>query len=186
MSVRLILVRHGETDWNKVGKLQGISDVSLNKKGAKQIQKTAIKLKRKGEKPDIIITSGLLRHVQSAVIFAFVFQTPLFVNNGLVERNLGELEGKTWKEACKLYGSDLKIRDGNQGYDYRPYGGEHVIDVSERLLDFLYFIKKNYKDKTVVVLTSAGILRLLFLWYPRLKKDFRRNIKPGEYFVLEI
>lgn len=186
MSVRLIFVRHGETDWNKASRLQGRIEIPLNKNGIKQIKKTAVKLKKSSEKPEIIISSPLTRAVQSAGIISKILAIPFQVNRNLAERDFGSLEGKTWEEINKIYGSDFKEIDRKQQYDYRVYGGESADEVSERIIDFLDYAIKKYDGKTIVVITHAGILRSLSLFLHRVRMDLSCEIKPGEFCIIEL
>lgn len=186
MSVRLILFRHGETDWNKARILQGRKDIPLNENGIRQIEKTAAKLKRSEEKPDIIISSYLSRALQSAGIISSLFKVPLLINKNLAEKNLGSLEGKTWEEADKLHGSDLKKIDREQQYDFRVFGGESVEEVGRRVVNFLNYVIEEFEGKTVVVVTHAGVLRLLSLILHSIGIDFSHGEKSGEYCIVEL
>jgi len=186
MSVRLILVRHGETDWNRVNKLQGRIDILLNKNGIRQIRKTATKLKKSGEKPRIIIASPLARAMQSAGIISTILEIPFTTNQNLSERDFGRLEGLTWKEINKLYGPNFKERDRKQQYDYRPYGGESAEEVGKRISNFLDYVRKKYSRKTVVVVTHAGVLRYFSIMLRRAGMEFKHSLKPGAYCIIKL
>ena len=69
------------------------------------------------------------------------------------------MEGKTWND---IEGSDvLKKLDKTQSYDYRPYGGESVDDVKERVLSFIDDIRNTKRDKKILVVSSGGVIWLL-------------------------
>lgn len=186
MAVRLIFVRHGETDWNKANRLQGRVETPLNKNGVKQIKKTAVKLKKSSEKPEIIISSSMARAVQSAGIISKILAIPFQVNRNLAERDFGSLEGKTWEEINKIYGSGFKETDRKQQYDYRAYGGEGVEQVKERILDFLNYAIEKYDGKTIIIVTHAGILRFLSFLLHKMGINFSCDIKPGEFCIIEL
>ena len=175
MSVRLIMVRHGETHWNKANKLQGRIEISLNKNGIRQIRKTAAKIKKAGEKPMIIIDSPLARAMQSASIISKILGIPFTINKNLSERDFGGLEGLTWKEINKLYGPNFKEIDRKQQYDYRAYGGESAQEVGKRISNFMDYAKKEYDGKTIIVVTHAGVLRYL-----------DHSMEPGAYCIVEL
>jgi len=175
MSVRLIMVRHGETDWNKTNKLQGRIEILLNKNGIRQIRKTAAKLKKSGEKPMIIVASPLARAMQSASIISEMLEIPFTINKNLSERDFGRLEGLTWKEINKRYGPNFKEIDRQQQYDYRAYGGESAKEVRKRISNFMDYAKKEYDGKTILVVTHAGVLRYL-----------DHSMKPGAYCIVEL
>ena len=185
MAVKLILVRHGQTDWNKEFRLQGVTDIPLNEEGKEQARETAKKLKKYGIKPYVIISSSLKRARCTSFIISSAFEIPFAVHENLIERNFGSLEGKNWKEICKLY-PDLKRKDRKQAYNYQPFGGESSLDVFKRLVGFINFVKNNYEEKTVIVVTHAGVLRMLFFMYRNQGLNFRQETKTGEYYRLEI
>ena len=94
--MEICLVRHGETDWNKVGKLQGHTDIALNENGMKQAEMCAQFLKGNGY--ELVFTSPLKRAKQTAQIIAQksalqIIEMPLFI-----ERNYGNAEGMVYEE----------------------------------------------------------------------------------------
>jgi len=186
MSVRLILVRHGETHWNKANKLQGRADISLNKNGKRQIRKTSAKIKKSGEKPQKIIASPMARAMQSAGILANILKISFMIDKNLSERNFGCLEGRTWKEINKLYGPNFKEIDRKQQYDYRAYGGESARQVGKRISNFIDYAKKKYDGKTILVVTHAGVLRYLSIMLHKMGIDFDHSMEPGAYCIVEL
>ena len=90
--VKILLVRHGETDWNLAGRFQGRSDVPLNQKGVEQANALASALRK--ESLAAIYSSPLVRAKETArLIKVFHPSSPLFEDEGLVEMDLGEFEG---------------------------------------------------------------------------------------------
>lgn len=182
MSVRVIFVRHGETDWNKDRKLQGSSNTDLNETGIEQIREVAEKIENSNEKPEIIISSPLRRAKKSAAILSYGLVIPWTIDKNLIERDFGDLEGKTREEAKKFYSKDFKAIDREYKYDYSAYGGDSAEDVIKRIRNFIKYIKKEYKGKTIIVVTHAGVLRHLSIMFPRLEI----GAKQGEYYIVEI
>ena len=94
--MKLLLTRHGQTDWNVAGKIQGITDIELNETGVKQAEATREKLLN--QNIDVIISSPLKRARKTAEIIKGERNIPLIIDNGLKERCFGKLEGKTREE----------------------------------------------------------------------------------------
>lgn len=94
--MKLLLTRHGQTDWNVAGKIQGVTDIELNETGVKQAQETREKLLN--QKIDVIISSPLKRARKTAEIIKGERDIPLIIDDGLKERCFGKFEGKTARE----------------------------------------------------------------------------------------
>ena len=113
----LYLLRHGETDWNKTGRLQGHADISLNAHGRVQVNDTVRILRDMGVRMDVVVSSPLKRAQESAVIAAALLNYPrdgIVTENLLIERDFGEGEGLTIKEGeirypgCNFPGIELQ------------------------------------------------------------------------------
>lgn len=94
--MKILLTRHGQTDWNVAGKIQGCTDIELNQTGIEQAKIAREKLLNYDI--DIIITSPLKRAKRTAEIINEGRNIPLTESKGIIERNFGEFEGKTAKE----------------------------------------------------------------------------------------
>lgn len=94
--MKLLLTRHGQTDQNVAGKIQGITDIELNETGVKQAETTREKLLN--ENIDVIISSPLKRARKTAEIIKGERDIPLIIDNGLKERCFGKFEWKTSEE----------------------------------------------------------------------------------------
>jgi len=90
---KIILVRHGQTLWNNIGKYQGHTDVPLSKTGIEQASKVAKRLKN--DKITAIYSSDLKRAKQTAEIIALEHNLPVITNTRFREINFGVWEGKT-------------------------------------------------------------------------------------------
>ncbi len=91
--MKLLLTRHGQTDWNVAGKVQGTTDIELNETGKKQAKKTGEKLL--DYNIDVIIASPLKRAKRTAEIIRGNRNIPILLDEGIKERCFGEFEGKT-------------------------------------------------------------------------------------------
>lgn len=146
--MKLLLTRHGQTDWNVLGKIQGMTDTQLNETGIKQAQNTREKLLN--EKIDLIITSPLKRAKKTAEIIGEAREIPLIEDNGIIERCFGKFEGKTAKEFNFDEIWNYKL---NKQYD----DVESVGTLFNRVQAFLERIKIDYRDKTVLIVTHGGV-----------------------------
>lgn len=147
--MKLLLTRHGQTDWNIAGKIQGMTDIELNETGIKQAKNTREKLLN--QNIDAIITSPLKRAKKTAEIIGKNREIPIIEDNGIIERYFGEFEGKTREEFDFDEIWNYKL---NKQYD----DAESIGDLFGRVQGFLEKIKKQYQDKTILVVTHGGVL----------------------------
>ena len=140
----IYFVRHGQTDWNKIGKMQGHIDIALNNKGKEQAK--IVKEKLQGITFDKVFSSPLKRTKETAEI---ICNQEIIIDNRLIERYNGELEGKL-KTEIKVF------PDFNDPKDTR-FGIEPLNNFKDRINNFLDEIVKKYKDKNILVVTHAGV-----------------------------
>lgn len=153
----LHFIRHGQTDFNIDHRLQGRAlDEPLNDEGIKEIQELLPKLPKDFE---VIYSAPLKRAMMSAEIIAENSEKPILERAEISERDFGSLAGHTWKEIPD--GTKLQELDRNQQYDYHPYGGESVEDVTARVKSFLEYAKAS-GYKSALAVTSVGIMRLVY------------------------
>lgn len=153
----ICVVRHGQTDFNKEHRLQGRAiDEPLNADGEREVYALLDSLPTDFE---IIFASSLKRVKKSADIIAEKFGKQVIVRDEISERDFGNLAGKTWDEIPG--GRDLQDQDRKFIYDYRPYGGESVDDVIDRINIFIEFLKTT-EYKNVLVVSSIGVIRLFY------------------------
>lgn len=144
----ICLVRHGETDWNAEGRLQGREDVPLNEKGRRQAGITGRFLKVSSW--SAIVTSPLARAKTTAeIINTFVGDVPLFESGLLIERDYGEASGMTMEER------DRHFPDG-----VIP-GKENDAQLKDRAIQALEAIKERYPDENVVLVAHGGIIKAI-------------------------
>ena len=145
--MKLLVTRHGQTDWNVAKKVQGRTDIELNETGIQQAQIAREKLAN--EKIDLIITSPLKRAKKTAEIIAEGRNIPLFIDDAIAERCFGELEGKTRKDFDFDEVWDYKL---NKHYK----GAETVRDFQAKIQSFLTKIQKEYPSQTVLLVSHGG------------------------------
>jgi alpha-ribazole phosphatase len=155
---RLVLVRHGETDWNAEGRYQGQSDVPLNATGMAQAKALALRLS--GERLDAIYTSDLARAAQTAEALAAETGAPIHREPRLREIDQGEWEGLLLTEIQARYAEEFRRRRLDP-LGTRPPGGETVGQVRERVLEVIHEIHRDYPSGTVAVVSHGLALALV-------------------------
>ncbi len=177
--MKIFIARHGQTEWNLHGKLQGHTDIELNKKGIEQAKETTMKIK--DEKIDIIITSPLKRAKETAEIINKKFNVLIIEDSRLMERRYGKTEGLTKSEIKKLKENDPEINEiWNYNKNIHYEGLEPVRDFCNRVYSFLDDIIKKYKDKNILLITHGGVsvpIQYYFMKIPLEKLENRENIK---------
>lgn len=146
--MKLLLTRHGQTDWNVAKKIQGRTDIPLNETGIKQARIAREKLYNYNI--DVILASPLKRALKTAEIIAEGRNIPLIICDELAERYFGEFEGKTGEEFNfdEIWNYKLNKQYGNV---------ESVGDLFNRVQTFMDKIKEEYNDKNVLLVTHGGI-----------------------------
>ena len=153
--LKLLLVRHGETDWNAQGRYQGHSDLPLNPKGFKQVQQLAERLLPL--QIDFVFSSDLQRALQTAQILVTGRETTIQTDPQLREMNFGLLEGVTFIEAMQRWPGMIEkwLQDHNQP----PQGGEPIDAFDQRVSRFYDVLRQNFDQKTVLIVAHGGPLR---------------------------
>ena len=143
----LYLVRHGETDWNRDHRIQGLSDIPLNDTGREQAAATGRLLRRRSW--DAVITSPLSRAFETGSIIARELGLPTPSTDGaLVERNYGEAEGLDWEEVRRRFPDEAHVP-----------GRESRRQVADRVMPALLAVARTYEGRAVVVVSHGGVIR---------------------------
>jgi len=148
---KVILVRHGETEWNRLRRIQGgNSDTQLNQRGRQQAESLALRLKQ--EEIQAIYSSPLQRARDTARVIAGYHQLAVEVEPSLREIEVGELEGVSIAEVGKHL-SQLLIRY-SQGEELpRIPGGESLTEVQQRVWDTIQRLVGRHGDGVLVVVS---------------------------------
>lgn len=157
---KLYFIRHGQSKGNAAGIISGHDDHELNEKGHRDAENAALKVPTNIE---AIYSSDLTRCKQTAEIINAHIHVPLTIDPRFKERHFGSLTGKAWEEFDQDHA--IRNKDADQEYDYRPYGGESVDEVSIRLHAALDDIKEAHQNASVLIVTSGGIIRLMHYLY---------------------
>jgi 2,3-bisphosphoglycerate-dependent phosphoglycerate mutase len=132
----LILLRHGQSQWNLENRFTGWVDVPLSAKGEAEARTAGEKLR--GRRIDLLYTSVLKRAIDTATIAletAGISPPPTVRDAALNERMYGELQGLDKAEAATRWG-DAQVKLWRRSYDVRPPGGESLADTAARVLPF--------------------------------------------------
>jgi 2,3-bisphosphoglycerate-dependent phosphoglycerate mutase len=159
--MKIIAIRHGETATNAAGLITGWNDEDLTEKGVAQAQEAATTLKAEFR---FIVSSPLRRAQHTAEIVAAAHPCKIVLDPNLRERNFGRLNGKTWEEIEAESGKPMRSIDIEQmAYDYRPWDGECVAEVTARVQEFLRQAPEIDGGRDLVAVTHGGIIKLLYL-----------------------
>ncbi|WP_068785275.1 histidine phosphatase family protein [Paenibacillus phocaensis] len=150
------LIRHGLTDWNAIGRIQGQSDIPLNDEGRRQAGLLGKRLKEEGEyRWDFVLTSNLSRARETGAILAETLGIPLYdPDSRLMERSFGQVEGMTLAERETLWGKD---------WDQHDLGQEKEAEIRERALSFMADLAERYPSNNVLVVSHGGLLAQLYI-----------------------
>lgn len=154
---RLILARHGQTEWNNSFRYQGRTDVNLDLVGMGQARRLALRMK--ANPPQAIYASPLQRAYRTAEAVANVMDPPLDPRllDGLVEIDFGAWEGLAVKEVNERYGEDYR-RWKADPYSYTPPDGEPFGDVVKRVGEALKDVLAA-PEETAMVVFHGGTIR---------------------------
>jgi 2,3-bisphosphoglycerate-dependent phosphoglycerate mutase len=167
MSGTLVLVRHGQSEWNLKNLFTGWKDPDLTEKGIAEAKAAGQRLKAKRLKFDLCFTSVLTRAQHTlALILTELGQTglPETRDQALNERDYGELTGLNKDDARKKWGEE-QVHIWRRSYDVPPPGGESLKDTLARSLPYyVHFIQPHVLEgKTVLVAAHGNSLRSLIM-----------------------
>ena len=169
----LVLVRHGESQWNLENRFTGWVDVPLTDKGREEARKAGEKIK--GIKFDKAYTSVLQRATETLSIILKVLgqgKLPIEKDQALNERHYGDLQGLNKAETAKKYG-DEQVRIWRRSYDIAPPKGESLKDTAARTLP--YFEKRIIPDlkagKNILVAAHGNSLRSIVMFLDKMTKE---------------
>ena len=155
--MKLFLIRHGQTDWNLKGKIQGSCDIELNDTGIKQAEELSNKILEESYKFSKIYSSPQKRALKTAEILSRVTNVDYISIEGLEEINLGEWEGLSWAEVKEKYPIEYEEWLINRRYT-KPSKGESYQDMLERVFAAIHKIVNENCDDVVIVTHSAVIM----------------------------
>jgi 2,3-bisphosphoglycerate-dependent phosphoglycerate mutase len=175
MDSTLVLVRHGESEWNKLNLFTGWKDVDLTEKGVEEAKRAGTLLKAHGVGFDLGFTSALKRAQRTLdLILAQTGQTdlPITRDEALNERDYGDLVGLNKDDARKRWG-DEQVHIWRRSYDIPPPGGESLKDTAARVLPYYesHILPQIQAGKSIIVAAHGNSLRALVMVLDKLSQE---------------
>ena len=154
--MRLLLARHGQTDWNAAGHIQGQTDTSLNDLGRRQAADLALRLEQAGEHPIALYTSPQRRALETAQIAGRALGLTPVVVEDLREVSFGVWEGHSWEEIARIWPGEYAAYRADRLHTPPPEG-ESFAHLLERVYPALTGIAGTGEGTALVVSHSAVI-----------------------------
>jgi probable phosphoglycerate mutase len=181
--MKVILVRHAQTQWNRAGMIQGQQDSPVTERGERETAALLAALKDEGYAAECVFSSPLARARSMGEQLAALFQAPLVIDAALMEQSFGRYEGlstqKLQAEADALFAHDAA---------FCPPGGESLAQAVQRMLAFLQRQHTRAAHKTLCVVCHGHVTQgLLALLKEGSLENFARYAQPNaSYAVLEM
>ncbi|SFV37716.1 2,3-bisphosphoglycerate-dependent phosphoglycerate mutase [Devosia crocina] len=192
MSGTLILVRHGQSDWNLKNLFTGWRNPNLTEKGEGEARATGQALKAGGYAPHLFYTSALRRaqHTLDLILEEMgILNVTITRNVALNERDYGDLSGLNKDDAREKWGEE-QVHIWRRSYDVPPPGGESLKDTADRTLPYYEseILPQLKAGKTVLIAAHGNSLRALVMAIEGLTPDeiLAREIATGEPTVYRI
>jgi 2,3-bisphosphoglycerate-dependent phosphoglycerate mutase len=187
---RLVLLRHGESQWNLENRFTGWVDVPLSPRGIEEAKNAGNKLR------SFVFNRAFTSVLQRAnetlrLVLDEIGQPniPIEKDKALNERMYGDLQGLNKDETAKKYG-EAQVKIWRRSYDVRPPGGESLKDTAERTLPYYEQAIKPYllKGETILVAAHGNSLRALVMELEQLSREqvLELNIPTGAPLLYEI
>ena len=172
--MNLILIRHGQSEWNALNQFTGWKDPGLTNKGIKEAQNAAKIINNLGIHFDLAFTSALIRAQDTADIILQEIKQPLITikDKALNERNYGDLAGLNKDDARKKWGNE-QVHIWRRSYDTPPPGGESLKDTGERVLPYFMekILPKVCEGKNILVAAHGNSLRSLIKYLDKISNE---------------
>jgi len=188
----LVLVRHGQSEWNRKNLFTGWKDVGLTDQGIAEAHAAGKKLKDKGFQFDIAYTSALSRAQNTLTIMLEELGQPgleTIKDQALNERDYGDLTGLNKDDARAKWGEE-QVHIWRRSYDVPPPGGESLKDTAARTLPYYdaQIVPLLKAGKTVLVAAHGNSLRSIVMSVEGLTPDeiLKRELATGEPVVYRI
>lgn len=192
MSNLLVLVRHGQSEWNEKNLFTGWRDPGLTEQGKREAHESGHALKAAGYQFDVSFTSALSRAQETnRIILEELGQSdlPVVKDQALNERDYGDLSGLNKDDAREKWGEE-QVHIWRRSYDVPPPGGESLKDTAARVLPYYEkeILPRVLKGERVLVAAHGNSLRALVMVLDKLTEDqiVKLNIATGAPIVYEL
>jgi 2,3-bisphosphoglycerate-dependent phosphoglycerate mutase len=186
----LILLRHGESQWNLENRFTGWVDVPLSPRGEAEARAAGEKLR--GRRIDKLFTSVLVRATDTARLaleVAGIADPPTERDAALNERMYGDLQGLNKADAAARFGAE-QVHQWRRSYDVRPPGGESLADTAHRVLPYwtAHILPDVRAGRNVLVVAHGNSLRALVMHLDGLTRDevLKLEIPTGKPLLYEM
>ncbi len=188
----LVLVRHGQSEWNLKNLFTGWRDPDLTEKGVAEAKRAGEMLKEQGFQFDVAFTSALYRAQRTLdLILAELGQTDLEIirDEALNERDYGDLSGLNKDHARQKWGEE-QVLIWRRSYDVAPPGGESLKDTAQRVLPFYkqHIWPKVQAGQNVIVAAHGNSIRALIMYLEELsaKQILEREVATGQPIIYRL
>lgn len=161
MKTTFILVRHGQTEWNRIERFRGHADIPLNETGLKQAEATGTRIAKEWN-VEAVYASPLSRAVRTAEAIAAHFSLPVQSHPDLIDIDYGEWQGLSPEEVAHRWKDELE-RWYRQPHLCRIPGGESLSDLRQRGMQAIQTLAQTHCGQTIVVVGHTVINRVLLL-----------------------
>ena len=163
--MKIYLIRHGQTDWNIQGKIQGSHDIPLNETGREQARLLAIGMASRPVRK--IFSSTLKRAVETARMIGESQSVDIYLAPGLMEVEFGKWEGMTWDEIKEQYPAEYERWNLNP-VDVAPPGGETQADVLKRVASSIEAVMgMTDKREDIAIVTHGATMAYIVAYLMR-------------------
>lgn len=169
---RILAVRHGETAWNRDGRIQGHTDIDLNDHGRWQAGRLGQALRE--EPIAAFYASDLVRARETAEAVARLHGGTVHTHAGLRERGFGQFEGRTWTELETQHPADATAWR-QRVPDFAPPGGESLRQLQARVVATVTDLASRHPGEQVLLVAHGGVLDILYRAATRLDLQAPRS-----------
>jgi 2,3-bisphosphoglycerate-dependent phosphoglycerate mutase len=158
---RILLIRHGETEWNRIERIQGMEDIPLNAAGLAQAEAVAIEIGKIVRGDAELVSSDLVRTRETAKPIVEATGLHARYDARLRERHFGILQGKTYTEWREMDAEGAR-RHAEGDQDYGPEGGETAREFYLRCVNAVTDLAIACDESTLVVVTHGGVVSSMY------------------------
>lgn len=158
---QILLVRHGQTEWNRIERFRGRIDVPLNAVGRRQAEQTGAWIAARWQ-VSAVYSSPLSRAVDTAQAIARHYDLVVIPNPGVIDLNLGDWQGKTPQQVQETWPEDFATWL-NHPEDIRFPGGETLDELRARTREAIRVLGERHPDETIVVVAHTDVNRAILL-----------------------
>jgi broad specificity phosphatase PhoE len=158
---RVILVRHGQTEWNRIERFRGRADVPLNETGIAQAEATALRLARQPQ-PAAVYSSPLFRALVTAQRIAEPHGLEVRAHSGLIDIGYGCWQGLTPEEVAERWPAELDVWYSSPQTAEIPEG-DSLQEVRERAMKTVQDLARQHGDRSIVLVAHTVVNRIILL-----------------------